>query len=234
MGSRPGGHGAWTAEDDARLRALWDAGHTLLQIGVRMGRSKNSVVGRAHRLRLTPRPSPIVPKGAARAPRSTGRFVRGNSAAALERARQITETARAATPGVYARQAGWEGISQGPPAGHPIPAQAGDPTAAVSAARGCEAVGLDVSSRTSPAALASPSAPRVSFARSERGCRWPLWGDKERPDHRYCAAPVRLKPGGEPCVYCAEHAARAYTRHQEPTPGHQVTRSTFAWGGRAA
>jgi len=232
MSGRPGGHSAWTAEDDARLRALWDAGHSLIQIGVRMGRSKNSVVGRAHRLRLAPRPSPIVPKGTARAPRSTGRFVRRNSAAALERARQITETARAATPGVYARQAGGEGMSQSPPAGHLVPAQAGDPTAAVPAARGCEAVGLDVSSLTSPAAPAS--VPRVSLPREARGCRWPLWGDRERPDHRYCAAPVRRRPDGEPCVYCADHAARAYTRHQEPTPGHQVTRSTFAWGGRAA
>ena len=49
----------WTDERDAQLRALWDAGKTTLEIGRRMGITKGSVIGRAHRLRLTPRPSPI-------------------------------------------------------------------------------------------------------------------------------------------------------------------------------
>ena len=49
----------WTNERDAQLRALWDAGETTMEIGRRMGITKGSVIGRARRLRLTPRPSPI-------------------------------------------------------------------------------------------------------------------------------------------------------------------------------
>ncbi len=49
----------WNEEIIARLRALWAEGHSTAEIGRRMGISKNAVVGKAHRLQLTARPSPI-------------------------------------------------------------------------------------------------------------------------------------------------------------------------------
>ncbi len=49
----------WTEETIARLRALWAEGHSTAEIGRRMGISKNAVVGKAHRLELSARPSPI-------------------------------------------------------------------------------------------------------------------------------------------------------------------------------
>lgn len=49
----------WNDETIARLRALWDEGHSTAEIGRRMGITKNAVVGKAHRLTLPPRPSPI-------------------------------------------------------------------------------------------------------------------------------------------------------------------------------
>ncbi len=49
----------WTAEAIERLRALWAEGHSTAEIGRRMGISKNAVVGKAHRLNLSARPSPI-------------------------------------------------------------------------------------------------------------------------------------------------------------------------------
>jgi GcrA cell cycle regulator len=49
----------WTPERDQQLTADWDAGFTTAEIGARMGISKNSVIGRAHRLMLAPRGSPI-------------------------------------------------------------------------------------------------------------------------------------------------------------------------------
>ena len=49
----------WTAEAIERLRALWAEGHSTAEIGRRMGVSKNAVVGKAHRLNLPARPSPI-------------------------------------------------------------------------------------------------------------------------------------------------------------------------------
>ena len=49
----------WTSEAIQQLRALWDEGLSTAEIGRRMGISKNAVVGKAHRLNLTTRPSPI-------------------------------------------------------------------------------------------------------------------------------------------------------------------------------
>jgi GcrA cell cycle regulator len=49
----------WTEETIARLRDFWDEGHSTAEIGRRLGVSKNAVVGKAHRLELPPRPSPI-------------------------------------------------------------------------------------------------------------------------------------------------------------------------------
>ncbi|HZF75163.1 MAG TPA: GcrA family cell cycle regulator [Acetobacteraceae bacterium] len=63
----------WTAEAIDRLRGLWAEGHSTAEIGRRMGISKNAVVGKAHRLNLPARPSPIrrePAEGQARMPRS--------------------------------------------------------------------------------------------------------------------------------------------------------------------
>jgi GcrA cell cycle regulator len=49
----------WTEEVIARLRILWQEGHSTAEIGRRLAVSKNAVVGKAHRLMLSPRPSPI-------------------------------------------------------------------------------------------------------------------------------------------------------------------------------
>ncbi len=49
----------WTESEDVRLDSLWREGHSTLEIGRRLGRSKNSIIGRAHRLELPDRPSPI-------------------------------------------------------------------------------------------------------------------------------------------------------------------------------
>src|ERR1700710_236505 len=49
----------WTAEAIDQLRAFWAEGHSTAEIGRRMGISKNAIVGKAHRLDLDARPSPI-------------------------------------------------------------------------------------------------------------------------------------------------------------------------------
>ncbi|MFH5925613.1 GcrA family cell cycle regulator [Roseomonas xinghualingensis] len=57
----------WSAEAIEQLRALWAEGHSTAEIGRRMGISKNAVVGKAHRLHLPARPSPIQREQAAAA-----------------------------------------------------------------------------------------------------------------------------------------------------------------------
>jgi GcrA cell cycle regulator len=59
----------WNEETITRLHSLWAEGHSTAEIGRRLGVSKNAVVGKAHRLNLPARPSPIRRDGAPSAPR---------------------------------------------------------------------------------------------------------------------------------------------------------------------
>src|SRR5271165_1847740 len=49
----------WNDETIVRLRTFWNEGLSTAEIGRRIGVSKNAVVGKAHRLGLSARPSPI-------------------------------------------------------------------------------------------------------------------------------------------------------------------------------
>jgi GcrA cell cycle regulator len=49
----------WTDERISELTKLWNEGLSTAEIGKLLGISKNAVVGKAHRLRLAARPSPI-------------------------------------------------------------------------------------------------------------------------------------------------------------------------------
>ncbi len=49
----------WTDERISELARLWESGHSASAIGRILGVSKNAVVGKAHRMRLASRPSPI-------------------------------------------------------------------------------------------------------------------------------------------------------------------------------
>ena len=50
---------AWTEERLAQLRSLWDEGLSISQIGDALGVSRNAIAGKAHRMGLPKRPSPI-------------------------------------------------------------------------------------------------------------------------------------------------------------------------------
>lgn len=173
---------AWTPERDALLGALWADGASARVIGDTLGTTKNAVVGRAHRLGLTPRPSPFANRHAAPSP------TRGMSAPGGAAARAAHATRQRAYVSTRGR-------SGSPSLGGPREAAA----AADHPARQQEAAaagGIGVA----PAA-ASPVAPKG-------GCKWPLWGKESRPEYRFCEAP-RESAG---CPYCAEHAAIAYIR----------------------
>lgn len=53
---------AWTDEMVEDLKRMWHEGLTTGEIGKRLGVSKNSIVGKVHRLNLSGRPSPIKKK----------------------------------------------------------------------------------------------------------------------------------------------------------------------------
>ncbi len=49
----------WNDQAISTFRTLWDAGHSTAEIGRHMGVTKNAIVGKAHRLDLPARSSPI-------------------------------------------------------------------------------------------------------------------------------------------------------------------------------
>src|SRR6188508_2836724 len=53
---------SWTEERIERLKAMWTEGSTASQIADELGGvSRNAVIGKAHRLGLEARPSPVKP-----------------------------------------------------------------------------------------------------------------------------------------------------------------------------
>ena len=49
----------WTDDKIKKLKKLWQAGKSTAEIAKNLGMSKNSIIGKVHRLDLTARPSPI-------------------------------------------------------------------------------------------------------------------------------------------------------------------------------
>ncbi len=66
----------WKQPDDDLLRNLWDQGLSAAKIGDAMGLTKNAIVGRAHRLKLTARKSPIIREPGQKAPYPRERRIR--------------------------------------------------------------------------------------------------------------------------------------------------------------
>ena len=53
---------SWTMDKIKQLKKLWTKGKSTVEIAKELGISKNSVIGKVHRLELTARPSPIKKK----------------------------------------------------------------------------------------------------------------------------------------------------------------------------
>jgi len=92
----------WNETIIAELKALWAEGLSTAEIGRRLGISKNAVVGKAHRLDLSPRPSPIRRSERGQSPPAVAPRVTGPTLAPLPSGPQIVSpvvaTAMAAAP----------------------------------------------------------------------------------------------------------------------------------------
>lgn len=93
---------SWTPERIGELEKLWAEGLSTAEIGRRLGVSKNAVVGKAHRLRLPGRQSPIDParRQARKAAADKARSAPPKPAARV--ARPAPETAAKPKPAVAA------------------------------------------------------------------------------------------------------------------------------------
>jgi GcrA cell cycle regulator len=181
----------WNEDTIGHLRELWAEGHSTAEIGRRLGVSKNAIVGKAHRLELDGRPSPIRrdgPKPAAERPAAFPR-VAGPTLPPLASAIIHPLTA----PQVPARVA----VA-------PTPAV---PVSNVQALRPVPDLVVRAVAPPSAAPVRQSIAPTpMASRRSAPACCWPI-GDPGTKAFRFCDD-VSLP--GKP--YCDDHAKLAYVR----------------------
>lgn len=184
----------WNEETIRHLRDLWAEGHSTAEIGRRLGVSKNAIVGKAHKLDLDARPSPIRrdgPKPAserpAAYPRAAGPTLPPLASAVLHPVAVPHPPVRAAAAPVAAVQPLRVMSPLPPPRPVAVP------------------MGMPVPVPVQPVRPAM-AAPPVQFRRSAPACCWPI-GEPGTKAFRFCDD-VSLP--GKP--YCDEHAKLAYVR----------------------
>jgi GcrA cell cycle regulator len=212
----------WTDERIATLKKMWEGGSTASEIAAELGGvSRNAVIGKAHRLGLKARPSPVkasdkkkpaaaVKKPAAPAPRAAeprAEPAERNSAPAEQAERPAPRPA--ATP-VRAEPSG---NSVNP--SQPIPGPSADLPKIVSVGPGGflrQGPGdQQAPIPPAPPRRLVPAKPSAEIAGkttlldlSDKVCRWPM-GHPGEPDFHFCGQQVN--PG---FPYCVEHCGRAY------------------------
>ena len=211
---------SWTEERIERLKAMWTKGATASQIAEELGGvSRNAVIGKAHRLGLESRPSPVKAgeekeKKAkpAPAPRAAKPAAAPKAAPVAEPKIAAAETPRAAAPAtaqpqrqldpqaMQYRSVGPGGfIRQGP----------GDTQAPIPPAP---------PRRLVPAKPSPEVADKTSLLDlNDRVCRWPM-GHPGEPDFHFCGDAAN--PG---YPYCVAHCGVAYQaqlprRDRRPPP----------------
>ena len=192
---------SWTDERIDRLKTMWEKGLTASQIADELGGvSRNAVIGKAHRLGLKSRPSPVkANEGEAKpAPKPKAKPVE-KTAAPRASAPSSGSTERVipaySTPSVAQPRTGMPKIVSIGPGGF-MRQGPGDQQAPIPPAP---------PRRLVPAKPSPEIADKTSLLDlNERVCRWPM-GHPGEPDFHFCG--VAVNPG---FPYCVEHCGRAY------------------------
>ncbi len=184
----------WNDDVIGRLRDLWAEGHSTAEIGRRLGVSKNAIVGKAHRLDLPARPSPIRREGSGPAPerRAVPRRVEGPTLPPL-----ASTEVRAMPEAIVAEPAN---IAE--PVIEPVIARAPAPEPVAPAV-------LKIAvPPPRPVQVASPRLQPVAARPYGRivTCCWPI-GEPGTKTFRFCDD--RSEPGKP---YCEDHAKLAYVK----------------------
>jgi len=235
---------AWTDERIDKLRSLWGQGQTASQIADELGGvSRNAVIGKAHRLGLESRPSPVkgnepattpvveaapapvepTPPAAAREPVAPPRFEAPKPRPIVAEARPAPRPEPIAPPPVAAEVDSDDEEQDAAPAAPAAPAQV------------YRSIGPGGFQRQQPGEQQSPIPPapprRLVPAKpaaeiadktslldlNDRICKWPL-GHPGEPDFHFCGDQVN--PG---FPYCVAHCGLAYQaqmprRDRRPPP----------------
>ncbi len=207
---------SWTEERIERLKAMWTEGATASQIADELGGvSRNAVIGKAHRLGLEARPSPVKPGEEKERPATAASAPVAAKAAPAERPAPRPAAAAPASPApaqpaarspqrpqsdLQYRSIGPGGfIRQGPGDQQP-PIPPAPPRRLVPAKPSPE-----IAEKTSLLDL------------NDRICKWPM-GHPGEPDFHFCGNAAN--PG---FPYCVEHCGVAYQaqlprRDRRPPP----------------
>jgi GcrA cell cycle regulator len=210
---------SWTDERIATLKKMWEGGATASEIATELGGvSRNAVIGKAHRLGLKARPSPVKAneKKKAAAPAKKPAAAPAPRAAAEPRAEPASEAPARAAPrpaAAPARSDSTDTHAGGP--SQPLPNAQPDMPKIVSVGPGGflrqgpgdqqAPIPPAPPRRLVPAKPSPEIAGKTSLLDlSEKVCRWPM-GHPGEPDFHFCGEPVN--PG---FPYCVEHCGRAY------------------------
>ena len=212
---------SWTDERIDRLKELWTQGMTASQIADELGGvSRNAVLGKAHRLGLQSRPSPVKPN-------------EGPGEISPSPFQPEAETRPAAEPAATVAEPEAEAEARPEPASAAAaPEAAAAPAAPQPQIR---SIGPGGFVRQAPGEQQSPIPPapprRLVPAKpspeiadktglldlNEKICKWPI-GHPGEPDFHFCGSPAN--PG---FPYCVEHCGVAYQaqiprRDRRPPP----------------
>lgn len=199
----------WPLEKIDLLRSLWARGDSGAEIGRIMGISKNAVVGKAHRLRLPPRPSPIKAGQRQYSARRHGGVVVRRAAAGVEfppasAARTSLGATGAPRPGAAAFSALDVSSLSNFPA---LAARLTNPSPVRGFLGGVDAKREKVAAQPRPQVF------------PVRGCQFPMWRHGARvalEDVRFCdAAPRRNKEGRQDSAYCEAHHVLCFAKAKE-------------------
>ncbi len=216
---------SWTEERIDTLKKMWDSGLTATQIAEELGGvSRNAVIGKAHRLGLPSRPSPVkaneakaaaaapaepkpapAPRAAAPAPAPTPAPAPAPRAAAPTPAPESDDDSDEPTPtprreGPVLRSVGPGGFVRQNPGEQAPPAAPAPPR------------------RLVPAKPSDAIAGKTSLLDlSDKICKWPI-GHPGEPDFHFCGD--KVNPG---FPYCVDHCGHAYQaqlprRDRRPPP----------------
>ena len=200
---------SWTDERIETLKKMWEAGQTASQIAEALGGvSRNAVIGKAHRLGLQSRPSPVKANEPAPAPvepppppaPEPEPVVEEEEPKPVTAAASVDDAPLAAVPQPVLRSVGPGGFLRQAPGEQQAPITPAPPRRLVPAKPSAE-----MASKTSLLDL------------NDRICKWPL-GHPGEPDFHFCGD--KVNPG---FPYCVQHCGNAYQaqlprRDRRPPP----------------
>lgn len=219
---------SWTDERIDTLKTMWEAGQTASQIAEALGGvSRNAVIGKAHRLGLQSRPSPVKPNEPAAAPAPVEAAPEPAPVVAAPPPPPPPAPPRPAPEPVVAEDEEDEEDEVAAAPSRPEPVREAQPI--------LRSVGPGGFVRQSPGEQQPPATPapprRLVPAKpspeiagkttlldlNDRICKWPL-GHPGEPDFHFCGE--KVNPG---FPYCVEHCGHAYQaqlprRDRRPPP----------------